>query len=343
MVRVSARQKTRAFPHLRIAALSAALAGLIFILGGLMSPARLDAAAAGLGGTPHINQSQTHKKYAQSRRGYRKRARKWRRYRKRTRRRRSYRRRGYRKRSYRRRAHKRRRYRRRGSKRRAHKKPVIRKPAAAKTAPTASPVEATTSSATLDRRTLSLKNRWTGQHLKVTYRIGDIYQGEALAEINHIMRDWRCNEAVSMDLKLIDLIWRLTRKLKPRRPVEIISGYRSPGLNASLREAGRRAAPASPHTLGKAADIRFPGVSAKKLREAAAELKIGGVGYYPFSGPPFVHLDTGDVRGWEEGPYSQAERKRRKPLKLVCKDPQTTREASPAPDKTAPGKTAPKS
>jgi uncharacterized protein YcbK (DUF882 family) len=32
------------------------------------------------------------------------------------------------------------------------------------------------------------------------------------------------------------------------------------------------------------------------LRDAAYELKRGGVGYYP--GPDFVHVDTGRVRRW---------------------------------------------
>jgi uncharacterized protein YcbK (DUF882 family) len=47
---------------------------------------------------------------------------------------------------------------------------------------------------------------------------------------------------------------------------------------------------------GKAIDIRLPGVSLKHLRDAALDLKRGGVGYYPAS--QFVHVDTGRVRRW---------------------------------------------
>ena len=47
---------------------------------------------------------------------------------------------------------------------------------------------------------------------------------------------------------------------------------------------------------GKAIDIRLPGVPLARVREAALDLKLGGVGYYP--GSDFVHVDTGRVRTW---------------------------------------------
>ena len=50
------------------------------------------------------------------------------------------------------------------------------------------------------------------------------------------------------------------------------------------------------HMEGKAIDIRLPGVRLSRLREAALDLKLGGVGYYP--GSDFVHVDTGRVRAW---------------------------------------------
>ena len=48
--------------------------------------------------------------------------------------------------------------------------------------------------------------------------------------------------------------------------------------------------------VGKAIDIRVPGVKLDHLRQAARALKLGGVGYYPSSN--FVHVDTGRVRHW---------------------------------------------
>jgi uncharacterized protein YcbK (DUF882 family) len=47
---------------------------------------------------------------------------------------------------------------------------------------------------------------------------------------------------------------------------------------------------------GEAIDIRIPGVSTARLRDAALDLHRGGVGYYPQS--QFVHVDLGSVRRW---------------------------------------------
>ena len=64
--------------------------------------------------------------------------------------------------------------------------------------------------------------------------------------------------------------------------------------------------------LSKAIDIRIPGVSTRKLRDAALSLGMGGVGYYPTS--QFVHVDVGPVRQWQFGgraPRQIASRSRR--------------------------------
>jgi uncharacterized protein YcbK (DUF882 family) len=44
-----------------------------------------------------------------------------------------------------------------------------------------------------------------------------------------------------------------------------------------------------------AADVRLTGVSLPVLRDAAYDLKKGGVGWYADA---FVHVDTGRVRRW---------------------------------------------
>ena len=51
-----------------------------------------------------------------------------------------------------------------------------------------------------------------------------------------------------------------------------------------------------PAAVGKAIDVRVPGVDLSNLRNAALALGAGGVGYYPVSN--FVHVDTGRVRQW---------------------------------------------
>lgn len=151
-----------------------------------------------------------------------------------------------------------------------------------------------------ETRIIALKHHWTREELKVAYRIGDAYQPDAMAAINRLMRDYRCDKTAEIDPKLVDLIYELHQELGGQGFIRVVSAYRSEGYNASLLRAGRSVDPDSQHTLGRAADLVFPGVKADRLRAAAEAKGIGGVGFYPFSGPVFVHVDTGPVRHWTE-------------------------------------------
>ena len=103
-----------------------------------------------------------------------------------------------------------------------------------------------------------------------------------------------------MDPQEIDLLWEVYQEVGAKEPIQIICGYRSPGTNEMLRgrSASSGVARHSQHTLGKAIDFYIPGVPLEKLRDTAMRLQGGGVGYYPTSGSPFVHLDVGNVRAW---------------------------------------------
>lgn len=149
-------------------------------------------------------------------------------------------------------------------------------------------------------RELSLRHHWTRESLTVVYMIDGVYQPEALGRINWFLRDYRCNKTMAIDPALLDLLWMLGKDLAPSGPVRIVSAYRSEGYNASLLRAGRTVDPNSQHMYGRAIDVIFPGVKLDALKEAALKYRLGGVGHYPFSGPPFLHLDTGPVRAWEE-------------------------------------------
>lgn len=148
-------------------------------------------------------------------------------------------------------------------------------------------------------RTLSFFNTHTGERLTTTYCCDGTYEPEALKQLNHILRDFRVNEVKAIDPKLFDLLHELRGTLETDSPFHIISGYRSPHTNAMLRSKGGAdtgVASKSLHMVGKAIDIRLPGVRLDHLRAAARSLKLGGVGFYP--GPNFVHVDTGRVRFW---------------------------------------------
>jgi len=156
--------------------------------------------------------------------------------------------------------------------------------------------------ATGESRTLSMFNIHTKESLTVTFKTDGRYVPAALKQLNEFMRDWRRNESREMDPELIDLIWTLHQELGSNEPVHLICGYRSATTNESLRRKGGGQAKASQHILGKAADIIFPDVTVKTLRNSALVQEWGGVGYYPTSGVPFVHVDTGRVRMWPRIP-----------------------------------------
>jgi len=146
-------------------------------------------------------------------------------------------------------------------------------------------------------RSLSLLNTHTGDRLKqIVYWEKGVYLPEALQDINYILRDHRTDEVHTIEPATLDLMAALTRKLDANRPFEIISGYRSPQTNASLRKASNGVAKNSYHMKGMAVDLRLSGVPLKTLRKAALDLRMGGVGYYPKSN--FVHVDSGAVRSW---------------------------------------------
>jgi uncharacterized protein YcbK (DUF882 family) len=158
---------------------------------------------------------------------------------------------------------------------------------------------ATVATARRRERTLSFFHTHTGERLKIAYCCDGEYQPEALAQLNHLLRDFRQNEEKPIDPQLFDLLHELSGTLETDQPYHIISGYRSPLTNAMLREQGGAhsgVAGGSLHMVGKAIDIRVPGVALDNLRGAARALKLGGVGYYPSSN--FVHVDTGRVRYW---------------------------------------------
>ncbi len=96
--------------------------------------------------------------------------------------------------------------------------------------------------------------------------------------------------------RVFDLLYVLTQKLETKKPIEVISGYRSPATNAMLAAYSEQVAKSSLHTVGMAVDIRIPGRELKDVYKTALALKAGGVGYYPVS--KFVHVDVGRVRTW---------------------------------------------
>jgi uncharacterized protein YcbK (DUF882 family) len=145
-------------------------------------------------------------------------------------------------------------------------------------------------------------NIHTKDTITVTFKRNGMYVPEGLQQLNHFMRDWRRDMQIKMDPALIDLIWELHEELGSKEPVHLICGYRSSGTNEMLRRTVGGQARNSRHVTGQAADLMFPDVPLKQLRYSALIRERGGVGYYPASGLPFVHVDTGNVRHWPRVP-----------------------------------------
>jgi len=153
-------------------------------------------------------------------------------------------------------------------------------------------------SASAETRKLKLYFLHTGERAEITFKKNGKYVKGGLKKINHFLRDWRRNEPTKMNPRLLDLIWEVYQETGSRKYIHVISAYRSPATNSLLRKRGRGVARKSQHTLGNALDFFIPGVSLSKLRNIGLRKGIGGVGYYPKSGSPFVHMDTGRVRHW---------------------------------------------
>lgn len=120
------------------------------------------------------------------------------------------------------------------------------------------------------------------------------YLTSGLKELNRITRCRLTGEEFEISPKLVELVANIQRHFHASR-IDLISGYRSPKLNFSLRSSGHRVASRSLHMEGLAMDIRIPGVPLKAIRDYAKTLQAGGVGYYPGN---FVHVDVGPVRYW---------------------------------------------
>ena len=109
---------------------------------------------------------------------------------------------------------------------------------------------------------LHLYHLHTGEHIDIVYRIGDHYIPEAVAELDHFLRDHRTGDVKDYDVKEFDLLHDLMARLgHPNGVIDIVCGYRTPWSNNYLRQHGHGVAEHSQHMEAKAIDIRIPGVA----------------------------------------------------------------------------------
>ncbi|TVQ37697.1 MAG: DUF882 domain-containing protein [Geminicoccaceae bacterium] len=145
-------------------------------------------------------------------------------------------------------------------------------------------------------RRLKFRHLHTDERLDVTYFAGGRYRPAELLKVDHLFRDWRAQEAIRIDHRLLDMLFEIQQRRQTFAEVEVLSGYRTVETNRWLRQRSRGVALRSLHTVGKAVDMRMAGVPLGDVRRTAVSLEAGGVGFYPRSN--FVHIDTGAVRSW---------------------------------------------
>lgn len=143
-------------------------------------------------------------------------------------------------------------------------------------------------------RAISIVCPETGKSFAGAYSADGAYLDDAMRKIDWLMRDFHCGAVAMIDPALVDLLHDIRLHAGGRRPVTILSGYRTAETNDELRHDGLPAAVHSQHLIARAADIAIEGVNAPRLHAIAVHLKRGGVGGYDH----YVHVDTGPVRDW---------------------------------------------
>ncbi len=143
---------------------------------------------------------------------------------------------------------------------------------------------------------INLYNLHTRESLQTVFWADGHYDSQALLDIDVLLRDHRTGDVITMDTRLLSIIYLLGKKLDYTGPISVISGYRSAATNRKLAMTNSGVAKNSYHVKGQAIDLRINGRDTSDIRDIGHQMRVGGVGYYPKSN--FVHLDTGPWRHW---------------------------------------------
>lgn len=149
-----------------------------------------------------------------------------------------------------------------------------------------------------ETRTLKLYHIHLREKSEITYKRNGRFLPEGLKKANWALRDWRENKPTNMDPALLDILWEAQRQSGTNGYIQVLGGFRSPKTNNMLRSRSSGVAGGSLHMSGKAIDFYMEDVPLRKVREIGLRMQVGGVGYYPRSGSPFVHFDSGKGRYW---------------------------------------------
>lgn len=144
---------------------------------------------------------------------------------------------------------------------------------------------------------LTVVDGHSGTNVRAQFRRRDgSYDANALAQLTRFLRSRGDDREGEISLRLLEQLDYLEDLARPRQ-LRLASGFRSSDYNAAVRTRGGRAAAASLHTQGLAADLQFIGVNTRTLWQRIRALGCCGVGYYNEGN--FLHVDVGPPRFWE--------------------------------------------
>ncbi len=137
---------------------------------------------------------------------------------------------------------------------------------------------------------IQLSNAHSGKSARVQYRLPDgSYPTAARRQVDELFGvPLGSNDHIS--LRLVSVLDYIEDRY--HQPIEILSGYRSPEYNESLRAQGRLAAKTSMHMEGMAADIRMRKVLSAEWFQMLKAMGLFGVGYYHDNS---LHVHSGPV------------------------------------------------
>ena len=136
--------------------------------------------------------------------------------------------------------------------------------------------------AAADGRRLCLRDAHTGVELHLQpFGRGGVPRPVPWARANHFLRDKRTRERRPVNPRLLRILAQLQRHFRVRC-IEVYSTYRAPAAGAPLENY---------HQVGRAADIRIPGVADRDAFEYCRRtLGHVGCGLYPFA--IGIHVDV---------------------------------------------------
>ena len=127
--------------------------------------------------------------------------------------------------------------------------------------------------------TFELRSANTLETVTVRY-VDGVIDPASKQQVDHLMRCLRTDSAKPIDPRLVDALRAIAAEVGGR--LDVVSGYRAP---KTWHEHNY-------HVRGEAADIRVPGMPARKLRNIARKLGLRGIGWYPTTN--MIHVDVRD-------------------------------------------------